>query len=67
MRAGEEDELVELLEAAVVEQELEALARGELVAAMLRIDAGLATFPTVERAAWALSQWASYWEQRAGT
>jgi acetyltransferase len=27
------------------------------------VDAGLATFPTVERAAWALSKWAGYWEQ----
>jgi acyl-CoA synthetase (NDP forming) len=27
------------------------------------VDAGLATFPTVERAAWALGRWAGYWEQ----
>ena len=29
------------------------------------VEAGLATFPTVERAAWALSRWASWWEERA--
>ena len=28
------------------------------------VEAGLATFPTVERAAWALSRWAAWWEQR---
>jgi acetyltransferase len=29
----------------------------------LLVDAGLATFPTVERAAWALSKWVGYWER----
>ncbi len=28
------------------------------------VEAGLATFPTVERAAWALSRWVEWWEQR---
>jgi acyl-CoA synthetase (NDP forming) len=27
------------------------------------VEAGLATFPTVERAAWALSRWAAWWER----
>lgn len=30
------------------------------------VDAGLATFPTVERAAWALARWAGYWERATG-
>ncbi len=29
------------------------------------VDACLATFPTVERAAWALARWAGYWERAA--
>lgn len=34
------------------------------VARSLLVEAGLAVFPTVERAAWSLSRWASYWEER---
>ncbi|OFW48855.1 MAG: hypothetical protein A2146_08030 [Actinobacteria bacterium RBG_16_67_10] len=30
----------------------------------LLVEAGLAAFPTVERAAWALGRWAGWWEQR---
>ena len=30
------------------------------------VEAELAVFPTVERAAWALGRWVEYWEERAG-
>jgi acyl-CoA synthetase (NDP forming) len=33
----------------------------------LLVDAGLAVFPTVERAAWALSRYAVYWQGRAAS
>ena len=31
------------------------------------VEAGLATFPTVERAAWALGRWVARWEGRTGS
>jgi acyl-CoA synthetase (NDP forming) len=30
----------------------------------LLVEAGVATFATVERAAWALSRWVAWWEER---